>query len=330
MVSMTTEKGVLVSGIKPTGYFHIGNYFGMVRQFASMQEEYDSRFAIADMHALTTLHDPKKMGELTRHMLAAVLASGIDPQKTSIYLQSQMPEVAELSWMFSCLTTMPYLSRAHAYKDAVAKDKDINVGTFNYPLLMASDILINDASAVPVGADQKQHLEIAQDTAEKFNRTFGETFIRPEPVILEPVGTIPGTDGQKMSKSYGNTIEMFAEDEDIEKAVMGIPTDSKGVEEPKDADADKVFALHKLFTPEDALVELRVRYEEGGIGYKESKEMLIESMKRVIAPMRESYKDWLGREADMKEILEKGLANIYPGVEEKMREVRKKVGLRSI
>ena len=254
------SKGILVSGVKPTGTLHIGNYFGALKQFVAFQNEYECRFFVANLHALTSVRDAQKMKEQTLDVVLDFLAVGIDPSKAAIYLQSDVPHVAELAWIFECLTSVPYLSRAHAFKDAEAKKKKINAGTFNYPMLMAADILAHDANVVPVGADQKQHLEIAQDVAEKFNNTFGETFARPEALIIETVATVPGTDGQKMSKSHNNIIPLFATNEEIEKAVMGIPTDSKGVNEPKDSEKDTVFKLHTLVTPSAQLEKLPTPY----------------------------------------------------------------------
>ncbi len=318
---------ILVSGVKPTGKPHIGNYFGAMKQFVDLQDTYQSYIFIVDLHALTTVQNRKELEENTLNVALDYLAIGIDPSKTILYKQSDVPQVTELSWIFSCLTTMPYLMRAHAFKDAEAKNKEINVGVFNYPLLMAADILLPDADVVPVGLDQKQHIEITRDVAEKFNRIYGETFKLPKPIILENVQTIIGTDGQKMSKSYKNTIPLFATDEEIKSAVMKIPTDSKGVEDKKDSEKDNVFALHKLFTVGPELEELRDRYESGGIGYKESKDILIKNIIKTISPMRERRKV-LEQDIDsVKEILRKGGNVARARIEEKMQDVRKKVGL---
>ena len=256
---MESEKKVLLSGVKPTGKAHIGNYFGALRQFVDLQDTYQSHIFVANYHALTTVRDAEKLRNYTLDIVLDYLAIGLDPQKTTIFLQSDVPEVTELAWIFNCITTMPYLSRAHAFKDAEAKSKEVNVGTFDYPLLMAADILIQDADVVPTGADQKQHIEIARDTAEKFNNMFGNTFKVPEPLILEKVKTVPGTDGRKMSKSYGNTIPLFGTDEEIKKTVMSIVTDSKTPAEPKDPETCNIFALHKLFSG-DQIADLEKRY----------------------------------------------------------------------
>ncbi len=323
---MKTET-ILVSGVKPTGRPHIGNYFGAMKQFVDLQDTYQSFVFIVDLHALTTVQNREELEKNTLGVALDYLAIGIDPEKTVLYKQSDVPQVTELSWIFSCLTTMPYLMRAHAFKDAEAKNKEINVGVFNYPLLMAADILLPDADVVPVGLDQKQHIEITRDTAEKFNRIYGETFKLPKPIILENVQTIIGTDGQKMSKSYKNTIPLFATDDEIKEAVMKIPTDSQGVDDKKDPEKDNVFALHKLFTEGPELEDVRERYESGGIGYKESKEILIKNIIKVISPMREKRAE-LEKDMDkVREILRKGGEVARARIEEKMQDVRKKVGL---
>lgn len=316
----------LLSGVKPTGTVHIGNYFGAMRQFVDRQDDYRQFIFIANYHALTSVSDGELLRKLTLDLAMDYLAIGVDPKKTTIFLQSDVPEVTELAWIFNTLTTVPYLSRAHAFKDAEAKNKEVNVGLFDYPILMAADILMYGVDVVPVGLDQKQHIEIARDTAQKFNRTFGETFKIPEPIILEEVKTVPGTDGRKMSKSYGNVIGLFASDEEIKKAVMSIPTDSKGVEEPKDPSECKVFALHELF-PGDDLEELRARYKKGGIGYKESKDLLVAKIIAFIAPMR-ARREEIARDPEaVLKILKEG-GEVARGVAEKaMSDVREKVGL---
>jgi len=323
---MTSTKKILVSGVKPTGRPHIGNYFGAMKQFVDLQNEYDARVFIADYHAMTTVQNAKELSRNTLDVAIDYLALGLDPNKVILFKQSDVPEVCELGWMFNCITTMPYLMRAHAYKDAEAKNKEINVGLFDYPLLMAADILIQDADVVPVGQDQKQHVEYARDTAEKFNRIFGETFKLPESLIYEHVKIVPGTDGQKMSKSYGNTISLFAEDDEIRKAVMSIPTDSKGIEEPKDPEEDKVFALHKLFANEKELDEIEIRYRDGGLGYKESKDILVANIQKFIAPLREKRKEIASDEEAVKNILKEGGKKMREIAERKMALVRKSGG----
>ena len=272
------SKKVLLSGVQPSGKPHIGNYFGAMKQFVDLQEQYDGYVFIADYHAMHSLRNPKEMRENIISVLLDYLAIGLDPKKTIIFKQSDISEHTELAWIFDTITTMPYLMRAHAYKDAEAKNKEIDVGSFNYPMLMAADILLYNTDLVPVGADQKQHVEIARDTAEKFNRIFGETFKIPEPFIMKDVAVVLGTDGRKMSKSYKNTIPLFAELAEIKKCVMSIVTDSSG-EFPQN-----IFAIHKLLRSE---AELKKIYEEKKGKYKEIKELLIEDLEKLIAPLRE-------------------------------------------
>lgn len=324
---MINDGKVLLSGVKPTGKPHVGNYLGAMKQFVEMQGDYENYVFIADLHALTTLQNPKELSQNILDVALDYLAIGLDPQKVTLFKQSDVPQVAELSWIFECITTMPYLMRAHAFKDAEAKNKEINVGVFNYPMLMSADILIHDADIVPVGFDQKQHLEIARDTGDKFNRIFGETFKIPQPLIIETVKTVPGTDGQKMSKSYKNTIGLFASDQEIKEAVMSIPTDSKGIDDPKNPDEDKIFALHKFFTEGPQFEDIRERYESGGIGYKESKEILIKNIMTFVEPLREKRKD-LEKNIDyVHEVIQKGGAKARERAEEKMKDVRRKIGV---
>lgn len=312
------DKKVLVSGVKPTGRPHIGNYFGAMKQFVELGTLYQSHIFIADLHALTSLQNGEELKDNSFGVLLDYLAIGLDPQKVSLYKQSDVPQVAELAWIFNCLTTMPYLMRGHAFKDAEAKNKEINVGVFDYPLLMAADILIQDADVVPVGADQKQHVEIARDVAQKFNNTYGETFKLPEAVILDQVATVPGTDGRKMSKSYGNTIELFATDIEIEHSVMSIVTDST-----KDVPTN-VYAIHLLLRKKSELDKL---YDEKRGRYKELKEALIEDLKKFIGPMREKRKKLEGERKTALQILESGGRAARLRAEKKMVEVREKIGL---
>ena len=316
-MTIKEKKGkILISGVKPTGRPHIGNYFGAMKRFVDLQDDYRAMIFIADYHALTTERDAKKLREETLDIAIDYLAIGLDPKKTIIFKQSDVPEVTELAWIFNCLTTMPFLSRAHAYKDALAKNKEVNVGVFDYPILMAADILIQDADVVPVGQDQKQHVEIARDTAEKFNLTYGETFKFPEPLIDESVATIPGIDGKKMSKSYGNTISLFATDAEIEKQVMSIVTDSSQ-DIPKN-----VYEIHKLIKPE---AELKKLYEEKKGSYKELKLELIKDLKNFTHPMIARRGKW--SDSEVEKIIAEGGKKMRKIVHEKMVEVRKKVGL---
>ena len=320
-------KKVLVSGIQPSGRLHIGNYFGALKQFVDLQDTYDSKIIIVDLHAITTVQDKEKLSTSTLEIAMDYLACGLDPQKVVIFKQSDLPEVTELTWYFNCITQVPYLERAVAYKDANMKAKEINVGLFIYPLLMAADILIQDADVVAVGADQKQHIEYARDTALKFNNIFGETFKLPEPLIIESVAIVPGTDGRKMSKSYGNTIPLFGTDEEIKKAVMSIVTDSKSPEEPKDPEMCNIFAIHKLFLQGEALENLRKAYLDGGMGYKESKDMLLSKILAFILPMREKRKFFEDNKDKVIEILKDGALRARNDTAEKMKLIRKNVGV---
>lgn len=319
-------KKKLVSGIKPTGILHLGNYFGALKQFVDLQDEYDSNIFIADFHALTTIQDKETLGENIINIATDYLAAGIDPKKVNLFKQSDVPEVTQAAWIFNCITTMPFLMRAHSFKDAEAKNKEINVGVFDYPILMAADILLPNADVVPVGKDQKQHVEITRDIAEKFNRIYGDTFKLPKPIILEETETVPGIDGQKMSKSYGNIIPLFATDEEIEKAVMSITTDSKSPDEPKNPDEVIIYQIHKLIIDEDSNQQLRKKYESG-IGYKEAKDLLIKDLKDFIRPMRESREYWNKNPQKVKKILKTGAKRARKDISKKMEEVRSKVGM---
>lgn len=312
-------KKVLLSGVKPTGRPHIGNYFGAMKQFVELQHEYDAHIFIADLHALTTVQNRAELEDNTLGVLLDYMAIGLDPKNVTLYKQSDVPEVTELTWIFNCLTTVPYLERAHAYKDAVANGKEPSVGLFDYPLLMAADILLPEADIVPVGQDQKQHIEIARDTAQKFNNAFGEIFKLPEAMILENMATVPGTDGRKMSKSYGNTIPLFATDEEIEKAVMGIVTDS-GSDIP-----ENVYAIHSLLRNKN---DLEVIYAENKGQYKKLKELLIEDLQMFIKPLRERRQALEEDKKAVLEILKAGGEVARERAEKKMEEVRAAVGIK--
>lgn len=315
-----TSKKTLLSGVKPTGRPHIGNYFGAMRQFVDLQNEYSTLCMIADYHALNFIQNKQEMSRNIIDLALDYLAIGLDPKKTLIFKQSDVSAHTELAWIFDTITTMPYLMRAHAYKDAEAKDKEIGVGTFNYPMLMAADILLYDADVVPVGQDQKQHVEYTRDTAQKFNHIFStEVFKLPEAKIMQDVAIVPGTDGQKMSKSYGNTIPLFAEDEEIEKAVMSIVTDSSG-ELPQN-----VYAIHALLRPK---VELDDLYEEHKGKYKVLKELLIEDMKKFITPLREKRKHLADDTDYVMDVLKEGGERARIIAEKKMQEVREAIGVK--
>jgi tryptophanyl-tRNA synthetase len=317
----------LLSGIQPSGIIHLGNYFGAIKQFVDLQDKYNSFVFIADLHAITTVKDGIKLKNDILNVAMDYLACGLDPKKVLLFKQSDVPEVVELSWYFNCITTVPYLERATAYKDANQKAKEVNVGLFDYPILMASDILLADADIVPVGQDQKQHIEYARDTAIKFNNIYSDTFRIPEALIMKDVGVVPGIDGRKMSKSYNNTIPLFGTDEEIKKAVMSIVTDSKSPEESKDPEECNIFKLHKLFLSKEDLEILRNRYLKGGLGYKESKDMLLKEIIDFISPMRDRRKKFESNIKSVKKILEKGGNKARKLAIKKMIDIRNKVGV---
>lgn len=313
----------MLSGVKPTGRPHLGNYFGAMKQFVDLQDSYDEVFVfIADYHALNSIQNRQEMKENILNLIIDYLAIGLDPKKVILYQQSQLPQHTELAWIFDTITMMPYLERSHIYKDAKDKGVDINVGTFNYPLLMAADILLYDADIVPVGKDQKQHIEFARDTAQKFNRIYGETFKLPEAKIIEELETVPGTDGRKMSKSYNNTIPLFATRAEIEKAVKSIVTDS-GIGEGSGI-PENVYTIHKLFRSDDELAKI---YKENKGKYGELKKILIEDIETFIAPMREKRAVVSGDVEKIKEILNNGANIARELAETKMQLVRDKLGV---
>lgn len=316
----------MLSGVKPTGKPHLGNYVGAMKQFVDLQDDYKGYFMVADYHAFTTLQNPQELKKNTLGIAMDYIAIGLNPKTSTIFQQSAVSEHTELTWIFNCITTMPTLMRAHAFKDAQAKNKEINVGVFDYPILMSTDILMYDPDIVPVGQDQKQHVEMARDIAEKFNRHFGETFTLPKEHIVKEYATIPGTDGRKMSKSYNNTISLFAEDSEIEKKVMSIITDSKGEFEEKDPMKCTVFALHKFFSKKD-LQEIKKQYLEGKISYKESKEVLIENLKTFITPLRKKRNELEANEDVIIKILKEGGERARTEAEKKMQVVRERIGV---
>ena len=306
----------LLTGLQPSGQLHIGNYFGALKPFVELYGEYESFLMVVDYHALTSLKDPKALRKNIVEVVRGYLAAGVDPQKAVIFKQSDIQEHTELAWIFECLVTVPFLELAHAYKDKVAKGLEANAGLFNYPMLMAADILLYDTEVVPVGKDQQQHVEYAREAANKFNVAFGQTFIEPKAKILETVATVPGTDGQKMSKSYKNTIPLFGSKDEISKAVMSIVTDSSG-EVPAN-----VYAVHKLFRPESELSSI---YGTNKGNYKALKEALIEDIEAFVAPMRTKYESIT--EAQVKDVLTQGAAKARAIASAKMADVREKVGV---
>lgn len=310
------NKKRLLTGLQSSGTLHIGNFFGALKPFIDVYESYESHLMVADLHALTTVRDPKVLKQNSIDIVKDYVASGVNPEKAVIFRQSDVPEHAELAWMFECLVTVPFLMQAHSYKDKVAKGIEASAGLFNYPMLMAADILLYDTEIVPVGEDQRQHIEYTREAATKFNNAYGETFTIPQEKIFKAVGIVPGTDGQKMSKSYKNTIPLFGSKEEIQKAVMSIVTDSSG-DRPKN-----VFAIHTLFRNDAELVSL---YEENAGKYKNLKEALIADIEAVISPMRERRESIT--DADIAKILKEGGEQARAQASEKMKIVRERVGI---
>ena len=321
----TSQKKRILSGVKPTGKAHIGNYLGAMRNHVNMQADHDNYIFIADLHSLTTVKNKAELQELILDLAMDYLALGLDPNKAVFFRQSDIHEHAELTWVLSCLTPMPMLENAHAYKDAIAKGKEVNAGVFTYPVLMAIDILIYKPDIVPVGKDQKQHVEIARDLAGKFNRTFGEVFKLPTPYIPEEVAVVIGTDGQKMSKSYGNTIEIFASDKALKKQIMGIVTDSTPVESPKEPDT--IYKLYSYFANDDEKANLLERYRAGGMGYGDAKKMLLEKVIETFKPYREERERLKNDIAYVKDILKNGAEKARIVASETKKEVWDKTGL---
>ena len=316
-----------LSGIKPTGTPHLGNYLGMIRPALKLQEIHETFYFIADYHALTTLREAPLLQEYTYDLTATFAALGMDFDRHTFYRQSDVPEVTELTWMLSCVTGKGLLDRAHAFKDASTKGQEINMGLYNYPILMAADILLYDTNFVPVGKDQQQHLEMTRDMAIRFNNTFGEALVVPEALIEDKVATIPGLDGQKMSKSYNNIIPLFAPEKTLRKAVMKMQTDSKTVEEPKDPDTCGVFALFRCFANEGEQAALAERYRIGGMGYGELKQLCFEHMNVELAAARERYDTLRANPEQLEGILEAGRDKAKRVARAVLARVRNRVGL---
>lgn len=319
----------ILSGVQPSGKPHVGNYLGAIRQHIEMQQNHECFLFIADLHALTTTHNAEIMRRQTYELAVTYLALGLDPDKTAFFKQSDLSEHAELCWIFDCITKMPFLERAHAWKDAQAKKKkEITVGLFNYPILQAADILLYQPDFVPVGQDQKQHVEMARDIAINFNHTFGETFKLPEPYIKEDVAVVPGTDGEKMSKSYGNTIDLFGTDAELKKQVMGMVTDSTPLEQPKDPDKCNVFQIYKLFANKSEIEELSAKYKAGGFGYGDAKKILLSKLLEHFGPAREKYNELLPKKDYIYGILKDGAKKARLTASATMEVVKKKIGYR--
>ncbi|MBI2634363.1 tryptophan--tRNA ligase [Candidatus Peregrinibacteria bacterium] len=319
----------ILSGVQPSGKPHLGNYLGAMRQHIEMQKDFECYLFIADLHALTTVRDPELMRKQTYDLAVSYLALGLDPEKTVFFRHSDLPEHTELCWILDCIIKMPFLERAHAWKDAQEKGrKETTVGLFNYPVLQAADILLYQPDLVPVGQDQKQHVEMTRDIAITFNNIFGEVFKLPEPFIKEEVAVVPGTDSQKMSKSYGNTIDIFAEESELKKQVMSIVTDSTPLEKPKDPGKCNVFKLYKLIADKKSVKDLEQKYRKGGFGYGDAKKLLLKTILNHFADARERYKELTPKKKLIHEILENGAKIAKKVAAETLEKVKKKVGYR--
>ena len=317
----------VLSGIQPSGSLHLGNYFGMMKKMIDHQEHEELFCFIANYHAQTSLSDGKALARGTIEAAANFLALGMDPEKSIFWVQSDVPEVQELAWLLSNFTPMGLLERCHSYKDKVGKGITANHGLFAYPVLMTADILLFQSEKVPVGKDQKQHVEVARDIAIKFNNEYGDIFTLPEPEIDDDVATVPGLDGQKMSKSYGNSIDLFAEDKALRKQIMRIVTAPIPVEDPKDPDACNVYKLSRLFLNKAGDEALRQRYQAGGLAFGDVKQELFETVRDYFAPQAEYRKELLANPDGIREILAKGADKARYAASKTLRKVRKKTGL---
>jgi tryptophanyl-tRNA synthetase len=317
----------ILSGVQPSGKLHLGNYFGMMRPALRLQERGESFLFIANYHAMTTVTDAARLRSLTRDVALGFLACGLDPARTALFRQSDVPEVHELAWLLSCVTPMGLLERCHSYKDKIARGIAANHALFAYPVLMAADILAYQSNIVPVGRDQKQHVEVTRDMAIKFNNTYGEVFTIPEPSIQEDVAVVPGLDGQKMSKSYDNTIELFGDMKEAKARIMRIVTDSTPLEAPKDPDKCNIFALYKLFATDAERDELASRYRAGGMGYGHAKKALHEIFERVFEPIQKRHAELAANMDYVETVLRGGAERARAEAVKTLDAARKAVGI---
>ncbi|MBV9488392.1 MAG: tryptophan--tRNA ligase [Verrucomicrobia bacterium] len=316
-----------LTGLQASGALHIGNYFGAVHPAVELQNQGEAFYFIVDYHALTSLHDGPKLREYTHNLALDLLACGLDPARACFFRQSDVPAVTELAWILSTVTPMGLLERAHAYKDKLARGLPASHGLFAYPVLMAADILLYRADVVPVGKDQKQHLEITRDIAIKFNETFGEILRIPEPHIRDEVATVPGLDGQKMSKSYGNILEVFGTEKALRKKVMSIVTDSTPVEAPKDPSQSTIVQIYRLLASPEEVRLMEDEFRTGGVGYGEFKKRLFEAFWETFRPMRERRAQLQAEPGYVESVLSQGAARARVVADETMRRVRAAVGL---
>jgi len=320
----------VLSGVQPSGNLHIGNFFGAIRQFLRLQEEHECFYFLADLHALTTVQEPERFRGLVRDLATGFLALGLDPARSVIYRQSALPEVTELSWYLSTVTSMGLLQRCHSFKDKVAQGVVPSHGLFAYPVLMAADILIVKSDLVPVGKDQKQHLEVTRDVAASFHTVYGsEVFVLPKPLILDEVAVVPGVDGRKMSKSYENTIDIFGPEKPIRKKIMSIVTDSTPVEEPKPTENNALYDLLKLFAPDESeRAWVESAFSEGGVGYGDMKKRLFDYYLATFGDARARYDEFKDDPAEVERILAAGAETARETAAPLMKQVREAVGIR--
>jgi tryptophanyl-tRNA synthetase len=318
----------VLSGIQPTGRFHWGNYFGAIRQYIDLQSDNDGFYFIADLHALTTVRDPNVLRGYVVDSAIDLLALGLDPAKATLYVQSHVPEVSELTWLLMTGTPMGMLQRCHAYKDKMERGLDADAGLFTYPVLMAADILAFDSQIVPVGEDQIQHIEVCRDLAQRFNHAFGETFVLPKAKTMTVGAKVPGTDGEKMSKSYNNTLPLFGDVKQIRKSIMRITTDSRAMEDPKDPESDHLFDLFRLFADDAAIAEMAAMYRRGGFGYGDVKKAVAEQSELYFAQARARRED-LEKNLDyVHQVLAKGAERARSVAATVLSRAQKNCGLR--
>jgi tryptophanyl-tRNA synthetase len=333
---VSVMKKISLTGIKPTGILHIGNYFGAIKPALELAKEYDARYFIADYHALNTIKDPGELSSNIREVAAGWLASGLDSEKVIFYRQSSIPETFELTTQLMAFTSKGLMNRAHAYKAAVQEnneknddsDAGINMGLYTYPVLMAADIILFDSDVVPVGKDQVQHVEMAQDIAQAVNYNYKQDVLKiPQAVVQESVAVVPGLDGRKMSKSYGNTIPLFAEEKQLRRLVMRIVTNSQAVQEPKDPESSQIFSLYKLFASVAEQKALADRYRAGGMGWGEAKEELFRVANRELTPLRERFKALMADPAGLDRVLARGAEKARPIASATVKRFRKAAGI---
>lgn len=317
----------VLSGIQPTGRPHWGNYFGAIQQYIDLQTEHVGYYFIANLHALTTVRDGATLRQFTRDAALDLLALGLDPDKATLFIQSDVPEVAQLTWILMTCTPMGLLERCHAYKEKKARGLNADAGLFTYPVLMSADILAYDANWVPVGQDQIQHIEVCRDLANSFNHHYGEAFVLPEARVLSTAAKVPGTDGEKMSKSYDNTIGLFEDPKAMRKKIMRMPTDSRPMEQPKDPDSDHLYQLFQLFGHEAEVREMAELYRAGGFGYGQIKKSLADAAERYFTPAREQRLELEKRPDTVDDILRSGAAKARQKAAEVLQRAEQACGI---